>query len=322
MSAALAGVAGSALLANGASAQAPTAPATGVAKLVVPAASAGPAAVVNGEPITFAEVEAVVKAAPPPPAPPTEVQLRQLRKEGVELLIDDVLVRQFLSANAPRISQAEFTKEFDALLTALKAKNLTLQDFLRDNNQTEERLRMDIVKKLQWDQYVNQTVNDSALRKYYDANRDFYDQVTVRASHILFRVPAQASEGERTQAKARLVDLRRKIVTGDIDFAEAAKKYSQCHSAAEGGDLGAFRRKWVVDENIAKAAFALPVGQVSDVVQTESGLHLIKVTDRKPGQPSDFEALKEKVREDFVNEMWYDVVAKQRKVAHIEIKLP
>jgi parvulin-like peptidyl-prolyl isomerase len=345
----LAAAAGSALLANRATAQAPAAPAPPQAPAAppprpvpatvpvtpatptfaptAPAASAagaptGVAGIVNGESITLAEVEAIIKTVPAPPVPPTDAQKRQMRQEVLEMLIDDTLVRQYLTATNGRVSQADFNREYEGLLTALKAKNMTLQDFLRDTSQTEERLRLDIVKKLQWDNYVAKNVNDAALQTYYNQNRDYYDQVTVQASHILIRVSPKASESERAQARARLLDLRQKILAGQLDFAEAAKKFSQCQSAPSGGDLGSFRRKWAVDETLARAAFALPVGQVSDVVQTDSGFHLIKVTGRKPGQPSTFEAVKEKVREDLAMEMWHDLVVQQRKIAKIESKLP
>jgi parvulin-like peptidyl-prolyl isomerase len=116
--------------------------------------------------------------------------------------------------------------------------------------------------------------------------------------------------------------LRQDILTGKVDFAEAAKKYSQCTSAPNGGDIGYFQRKFIVDEAFAKTAFGLKVGDVSDVVQTEYGMHLIKVTDRKPGQPSEFESIKELVRETCVNEMRMALLEEQRRTAHIEINLP
>ena len=299
----------------------PKAPTQAQAKSPAPAPSA-PAAVVNGEPITFFEVESVLKMMPPTKTPPTDLQLYQMRMEALDMLIDDVLIRQFLSVAVPKITQEEFNKEFGILQASLKERHLTMQDFLKDTNQTEDHLRMDVVKKLQWDHYVTQNATEEALKRYYEANRDHFDRTAVQASHIMFRVAATASEGEKAQAKARLADLRQKIVSGQIDFAEAAKKYSQGPSAAAGGDIGSFHRKFEVEEAIAKAAFALPVGQVSEVVATDYGLHLLKVTGRTPGTPSSFEAIKDKVRADFAMELWSDVLTRQRKIAKIDIRLP
>src|SRR5262245_43043333 len=133
----LAGAAALVLLAGGVKAQAPKTPAP-------------VAAVVNGESITVAEVDTVLKLVPPTPTPPTDAQQRQMRQDALDMLIDDLLVRQFLTANAPKVGQAEFNKEYEALQAGLKARKMALADFLRETNQTEEHLRQDIVKKLQW----------------------------------------------------------------------------------------------------------------------------------------------------------------------------
>jgi peptidyl-prolyl cis-trans isomerase C len=78
----------------------------------------------------------------------------------------------------------------------------------------------------------------------------------------------------------------------------------------------------MVDEAFARAAFALPVGQVSDVVQSEYGLHLIKVTDRKPGQASDYTKIEEQVQQIYAWDLRQSIIAQMRKTAKIEVNLP
>jgi parvulin-like peptidyl-prolyl isomerase len=285
-----------------------------------PAASRAVAAVVNGEPIPLAEVDAALQLTPEQ-AGRASGQLRQMRAEALNLLIDDVLFRQHLSASAPRVTAEECDRELAALKAGLNAQRMTLPDFLRQTNQTEEHLHQEIVKKLQWDWYLRTHATEAELRRYYEENRDVYDQVTVQASHILLRVPASAGAAERDGARARLEELRGRILRGELKFADAARKYSQCPSAAQGGDLGLFGRNGPVDEALTRAAFALPVGQVSDVVPTEYGLHLVRVAARRPGRPSAYEAVTEEVRRDFAAELWREIVAKQRRLAKIQNKL-
>lgn len=286
------------------------------------AAAPKPAATVNGEIIPLAEVEAILKARGPNPTPIPEGQKRQMQMDALFMLIDDLLLQQFLRKNLPLPAPAEVNKRLAELADALKKQGKTLADFYKESNQTEAEVRTSIVNMLQWTEYLRNRITEADIQRYYDDNREFFDQVKVRASHIVFRLPPTANPSERQAAEQKLRALRQEIVSGKLDFAEAARKYSQCQSAANGGDINYFARKWVVDEAFAKAAFALKVGEVSDLVQTDYGLHLIKVTDRQPGQPSDFAKIKEEVRDVLVEELRQEIVSQQRKTADIKIHLP
>ena len=135
----------------------------------------------------------------------------------------------------------------------------------------------------------------------------------VRASHIVLRVP-RATEADRAKVRQQLTELRAQLAAHKIDFAEAAKKYSQSPEAANGGDIGLIPRKMAVDENFARAAFSTPVNGISDIVQTSYGLHLIKVTERRPGEASDFSKIKEDVRYFCVDEMRMKLLNELRRV--------
>src|SRR5262249_4970514 len=146
---------------------------------------------------------------------------------------------------------------------------------------------------------------DAVLKKYWEENKLFFDKVVVRASHILFRLPRTASETEKQAAKNKLLGLRKEIVAGKLDFAEAAKKYSDCPSSKNGGDMGLFPVRFSgIHDVIVRTAFSMRVGEVSDVVTTEFGFHLIKVTERKPGEASVFDKVKEVVYQVAAKELW------------------
>jgi len=282
-----------------------------------------PAAMVNGEPIMIEEIDAVLKHEPASPNPPTEIQRRQMQLEALSLIIDDRLVQQFLRKNGPAIPPAEVHKKIAELESSLKIQGRTVNDFLKENGLTMVQLQADTLKMLQWAAFVRQQIQDAELRRYYEENKDYFDQIKVRASHIVFRIPASATPAEVQASRARLEKLHQEILTGKIDFAEAARKFSQCPSSQDGGNIGYFFRKYTVQEPIAKAAFAMKVGEISDVIQSDYGLHLIKVTDRKANGPaSDYEKIREEVRESCAMEMMNNLVAQQRKVAKIEINLP
>jgi peptidyl-prolyl cis-trans isomerase C len=281
-----------------------------------------PAAVVNGEPVSAAELQAVLKLSGPVAVHLPEGQRRQRQMEALSLLIDNLLMRQFLAKHTPAVPPAEVDKRLAEFEAGLKEQGKGLAEHCHDTHQTVEQLRAGIADHIRWATYVRPKVTDEVVAKYYKDNKDFFDEVTVQASHIVLRVPPTATEADKAAARAKLDDLRAKVVAGTLDFAEAARKHSQDPAAAQGGDLGYFPRKWVFDEAFSRAAFALPVGQVSDVVQTDYGLHLIKVTGRKPGKPSDFAKIKEAVREFCAEDLRQQLLAEQRKAATIEINLP
>lgn len=287
---------------------------------------APPAALVNGEAIPLSEVERIAAFIIKEKftlTPPTASQQQEVRREVLDMLIEDLLFRQFLAKQAPVVPQSELDAEFAKFTAKLTEKGQNLQDFHRETGQSETDLRTDLRTMLQWAAYVKNVVQDAELKTYFNANKEFFDQVTVRASHILKQLPDNASETDKQAARQKLKEIRDEIVAGKLDFAEAAKKESQCQaSASSGGDVGFFPRKFLFAESFAQPAFALQVGQVSEVVETPYGLHLIKVTDRKVGRTAVYEQIKDEVRQFYVEELRLTLLLAEQEKAKIEIKMP
>jgi parvulin-like peptidyl-prolyl isomerase len=281
-------------------------------------------ATVNGQAISKAEVDAILKRQPPSAAPLTEAQRRQAESEALDYLINETIMRQFLqrqlAGKSPiALHSAEVTKHLKELEAGLAKNKQTLAEFLKEAGQTEDELRANIVKEILWETYINEHLSDAQVLKYYQEYKPFFDKVVVRASHILIRLPQSATPKEREAARSRLLALRKQIVSGEITFADAARKYSACSSKDQGGDLGFFPRKFVVLEPFAKAAFELKVGEMSGVVETDYGLHLIKVVDRSKGEPSKFEDVKKEVRRICMMEMGMVILGNEHKAAKIVI---
>jgi peptidyl-prolyl cis-trans isomerase C len=280
------------------------------------------AATVNGQPITVAQVDAALDVNLPL-APLTVAQRRQLRATVLGDLIDDVLVKQFLAKNGPKVDPAEIDAQMRSLQAKLVSENRTLAQYLKELGQTEAQLRQDWVAAIQLAGYVKQHVTDEQLRAYHAAHRDHFDKVEVRLSHIVIRVGKTAPPGERAAAREKLQALRADILAGKTDFAAAARKFSQCPSALKGGDLGfILRRGLPEDEPIARAAFAQKVGTLSEVVETDYGVHLLLVTDRKPGTPTTVEKCVVEVLEAYTDDFRAELVTKLRKEAKIVVTLP
>jgi parvulin-like peptidyl-prolyl isomerase len=267
-------------------------------------------------------LDSAIKQAGQSPVTLTEDQRRFQQMQIMAILIDEMLMRQFLAKNTQPATAAEVEARVALITAKLKEEKKTLQDLFKEGDQTEAAFRADVGRTIQWEAYAKAKVSDADVENYYKVNKDYFDRVEVHASHIVLRLAPNATEADRTKAMQQLTELRGQIVANKIDFAEAAKKYSQCPTAPNGGDVGLIPRKGQVDENFARAAFSTPVNGVSDVVQTGFGLHLIKVTERKPGEPSDFSKIKEDVRFFCVDEMRMSLLNDLRKSVQIEVTLP
>ena len=141
----------------------------------------------------------------------------------------------------------------------------------------------------------NISLSDSETKEYYDKNPEqFKLPEQVKASHILIKVDRAAEEPVKKAAMEEMVKIQKRINNGE-DFAALAREYSQCPSSEKGGDLGFFGRGQMVPP-FEKAAFALKPGEVSGIVETEFGYHIIKVTDKRDSMAITYEDVKDKLK--------------------------
>lgn len=137
------------------------------------------------------------------------------------------------------------------------------------------------------------TVNEQDLKTYYEQNvQQLTGSEERRASHILIEAPASAPAADREKAKEKAQQLLAAIRKDPNSFADLARKNSQdTGSAPAGGDLNFFARNAMV-KPFADAVFAMKKGDVSDVVETEFGYHVIKLTDIKAPKQKSYEEMK------------------------------
>ena len=166
-------------------------------------------------------------------------------------------------------------------------------------------------------------VEDAEVAAFYKENaEEFTSDEEVRASHILVTVKEDATEAEKTAAKAKIDGILAKLKQGG-DFATLAKEQSDCPSKAQGGDLNYFKRGMMVPE-FDEVAFKLKKDEMSEVVKTQFGYHVIKITDHKDGgvQPLD-DGLKtqiaDMIRREKVQDVLQDRLAKAQEDRHLKL---
>ena len=142
---------------------------------------------------------------------------------------------------------------------------------------------------------ANIKVSDEDVEHFYQTNiEQMRKPMEVRARHILIK-PLSTSLADHQEAKGR-ADAILDEIRGGADFAELAKTRSEGPSAARGGDLGYFGPGQMVPP-FEQAAFALAPGEVSDVVQTQFGYHVIRLEDKRGGETASLDEAAERIRE-------------------------
>jgi peptidyl-prolyl cis-trans isomerase D len=145
--------------------------------------------------------------------------------------------------------------------------------------QTPELVRAEYVV-LSLDGLLSQVVvSDAEVKQWYDSHKDRFQQAEERrASHILITASATASDADKAKAKAKSEELLKEVQKSPAKFAELAKQNSQDPgSAANGGDLGFFGRGMMV-KPFEESVYSLKDGQISGLVQSDFGFHIIKLT--------------------------------------------
>ncbi len=285
-----------------AGAAAPGAPAPAVVK-PVPAELPEVVARVNGEAVKRDELQMAIRnlegraGSSVPPDQRDRVYREVLdRIIGYHLLVGETRARKIA---AP-------PWDVDKRLTEIKsqfASEQAFDDMLKQRGLTQERLRQETADTIAVNQMLEKEFEnvivaaDADVRKFYDENKArFHEEASVRASHILIRVDEKADAPTKAKAKAQADDLAKQLKKG-ADFAELARKHSQDPgSAPNGGDLGFFGKGQMVPA-FSDAAFAAKPGQVTPVVETPFGYHLIKVAETKPERDVSFDEVKAQIGE-------------------------
>ncbi|MCF8061101.1 MAG: SurA N-terminal domain-containing protein, partial [Deltaproteobacteria bacterium] len=142
-------------------------------------------------------------------------------------------------------------------------------------------------------------VSDEEMRAYYEDNLDRYKvKKQVKARHILFRLPEDASEEKEKEVRERAREIHEQA-KAEGDFAELARTHSEGPTADEGGELGYFSSGEMV-KPFEEAAFNMEPGEISDLVRTQFGFHIIKVEDVREARTKPLEEVRDEIRENLL----------------------
>ena len=225
----------------------------------------------------------------------------QLEQQAMENLVSKLVLYDAVKAAQITAAEAEITSRFEQYKSNFPSDEVFAQQ-LQQMGYTEENLREEIGMAIQIESLLETNVGEiptpsvEDCRKYYDSNpAQFEEGEKIQASHILLTVDAAATPEEKESVRIKIASLREQCVAGG-DFAELARTNSNCPSSSKGGDLGWFDRGRMV-KPFEDAAFSLKPGEISDIVETQFGYHVIRVADHQDGRVIPFDEVQEMIGE-------------------------
>lgn len=231
--------------------------------------------------------------------PLSDAQSVSIKKRVLETLINRELLYQESQQKGIKVEDNEVNGQF-AIVKKRFPDEEQYKAALQKMNITEAELKSQIREGMAIQQFVDNylvqeiTVSEAEVMGFYQDNPDMFKQPEqIKASHILIKVDAQADETAKGQANTKIKKIQKQLKAGQ-DFASLANKFSEGPSNVNGGDLGYFSRGQMV-KPFEDAAFKLKSGEVSDIVETRFGYHLIKVVDKKPESVVSYEKVKDKI---------------------------
>ncbi|MCG8404991.1 MAG: peptidylprolyl isomerase [Phycisphaerales bacterium] len=305
------------------------------------------AVTVNGHEILESKIEEMLKiiidsqsrGRPLPPA--ARAQMReQLKPRIVETLIDNRLLDEDAERSKLTVTDKEFVEEMEkSLQSYLLQSGISRKEF-GERIQAEQGMPLEafISKRAALPEFRQSIRQQRLLEKKFpndvkvspDEVKTQYQQdlearytkpAMVKASHILIGTGPSTTAEEKAEAKKKAETILSEVKKPGADFAALAGQHSSCSSKSNGGDLGFFPRKGAMVEPFAAAAFTLKTGQISDVVETQFGYHVIKVTEKKEAEVTTLadatESIRQQLRSQKIAQLRGKHVAALRKDAKI-----
>jgi peptidyl-prolyl cis-trans isomerase C len=257
---------------------------------------------VNGEDVKKADLDRLVKNMELSANQPIPADRRdEILRKALDQLVTYTVLSQETRNRKVTVTDAEIDGNLKQMQSQFPSpeefsKALAARGMTMDRLRSDARIDMSINRMMEAEVANTPAPTDAQTREFYDKNPDKFKQdEAIRASHILIPAEEKADEATKKKARAEADDVLKQLKAG-ADFAELAKKHSKDSSAAQGGDLNFFPKGQMVPA-FDQAAWALKPGQISDVVTTPFGYHIIKVTDHRAASTVPFDQVSGRIKE-------------------------
>ncbi|PKN70669.1 MAG: hypothetical protein CVU54_04740 [Deltaproteobacteria bacterium HGW-Deltaproteobacteria-12] len=226
-------------------------------------------------------------------------KMKEARTTLKKQMIDEFIMRTLMTSEVERRKITATDQEIKLAMEQIKASlppDQKLDKFLKENKISREYIALGIKVKKMIQQEAGKKAKPSQqeITKFYEENKDqFIIPESVRVRHLLIAFTKDDTDIIKAEKKVKIENMRQQIIDG-ADFAEIARKNSDCPSKDNGGDLGQIRKDQTV-KPFEDAAFSQEINAVGPVVSTEYGYHVIQVLDRSAQKTITLEEVQDKI---------------------------
>ena len=262
-------------------------------------------ALVNGAAITMEEFNGeallIQKYVLGMGKPLTCAQVDSVQKEVIESMIRRELLHQESRKAGIKIDKKDITKEIDAVKKQFLS-DAEYKNELSKRNLSEDALRAQLERNLLIQKYAEQQflkkvkVTDADVKACYESHLAALKQpLQVRVSHILIQTDSKSDPSRKNEARRKAEKILKDLKDGR-DFKTVAREQSDGPTRTSGGDLG-YIRMGQLEKQFESVVFNLKTEGISDIIETNYGYHLFKVTDRKPESIVAYNNVKEQIKQ-------------------------
>lgn len=226
----------------------------------------------------------------------------RLRAEILRQRIDQQLILMQLAETGFRVTADQVDLQVARIAERAAEYDQTLDEFLSGKKLTRPVLRFNLKWQASWQKYLDSTLTDEVLERYFRRHQRQFDGTRVRVAHLLLPLTVTVTPEETEQARQLAEAIATRIRNGELEWTQATGQYSAAPTAGDGGDLGWIEYARPMSREFSEAAFTLDPEEISPPVQTRAGIHLIRCLEVRPGSTN-----------------WYDVRRPLRAAAVREL---
>lgn len=254
-----------------------------------------------------------------------EDYIKQLHLRLTDSLIEQALIDQMAKQAGVEISDKQIMDEI-TLIAGQQGQSLEdVEKEIADSGMTMADIKGQIRTQMLVTAMVDKKtadlkISDEEVKNFYDENPQYFEKPEqVRASHILIMFEPDASDEDKAKAKEKIAGILKRAKAGE-DFAALAKEYTEDPGSKETGGEYTFPRGKMV-KVFEDTAFGLEVGRISDIVETEYGYHIIKLSEKIPAGKTPIEEEKEKITSFLENQKKQDTWDQMQAESHDKAKI-